>query len=476
MASDSSTSWTSSCAFVDSVSRTGVWPLSEMSADTQPALPTDMDIRHSQDHEPGNSSCHTVEKDANQLEEGASGEGIDHQAEGVVSDCGQNGRHNTARDHTSQDTSKHADHESDGQPEGMSHVDEPDSSGESEAEAEAEGNDEEAGEEADEARDEARKEARQIRPLNAPRDHDPVLGLLPRPSKTVVPEEVMLVAKWARKHCEHFRFPDAPAWLVKSIKTHGGYRMWTTGREMEEIRKLYPEACRRNLVSMDRRGPGIFANGQPLLGLTCPILTCGGVHRPRTLYRAVHADMPHGGTKARGIDKIRNDPLFFQRHMQNHLRWCCRRPSPFISTASRLDVAVKFACMFEARGKHAIKILVIDTEGEYWDHGQSRLWDVGRTMSRLGMAAPEYTRFEYLVEHSIPSNHIGSFDWDEVKERLDDGGMWRKYWRKQFKGQESQKADRKRKRKEEAKDEQPAKKRKATSWNKDFDVKIQERM
>jgi hypothetical protein len=132
--------------------------------------------------------------------------------------------------------------------------------------------------------------------------------------------------------------------------------------------------------------------------------------------------------------------------------------------------------MFEARGKCGIKLLVIDTDGEYWDHSESRLWNFGATMRRLGMAAPKYTDSEFLVENSIPPDHIRHFDWDKVKQRVDPEGRKRQHWRTQFEGQEEERRQRKRRREEEDQGDRPAKERKLTKWNKNFDVKIQERM
>lgn len=238
-------------------------------------------------------------------------------------------------------------------------------------------------------------------------------------AKLKIPREELQVVKWSKDPCVYSEEPDVRAWLVKSAVTKVGFKVWTSSAFMKEIEAIHPDACRTNLVHTGRPRRYGFVNGASLSELSTRIITCTGEDRPTWLWRAVHDGMPHGGIRARGHDRVLNDTVFFQRHLQSHLVWRSRRLSPFISTSSALHRAVRFAAMFEARKQTGIKILMILTVGRHWDHGKSRLWCLTDLMPRLGLAPAEHNRYEYLVENSIPPQHIKTFDWDSVKDVWD---------------------------------------------------------
>lgn len=242
-----------------------------------------------------------------------------------------------------------------------------------------------------------------------------------------IEQEELKVVRWARKDVYYVNRPDAQAWLVHTVPNTDNAtnaRIWTTPSYLEELISRYTLASNSAFVAATTRASS-FSRGRPIEDISVKIRTCVGDARPTTLYRAVHDGMPFDGICARGFEVITTNSLFFQRHLQNHLKWTCRQPSPFLSASSELPRAASFAAAFAARGRTAIKILEIDTTGVDWDHNISRLWKVDDLRSAFGLHWKEYHRYEYLIENLIPNKHIRVYDWEEEQERLDPDGRLR---------------------------------------------------
>lgn len=129
-------------------------------------------------------------------------------------------------------------------------------------------------------------------------DHSPVPDISLTNDVTDVAVEQLEVTKWKGGKCEHFHCPDARAWLVAARGTQLGFDVHTDEQYREVIRSAHPDACRKNLLFLSNRRVRDHVWGQELLELTIPITTCGGTFRPEKLYRAIHAQMPHGGIRA----------------------------------------------------------------------------------------------------------------------------------------------------------------------------------
>jgi hypothetical protein len=234
-------------------------------------------------------------------------------------------------------------------------------------------------------------------------------------SSTDVPVETLNVVRWSRKPVFQEEQPEHLTWLIHSKTVPGrDARVCTTPDIQTELQSAHRQAYDDHLCTITSNRTS-FRKGRVMLDSSVPIKTCGGQERPRVLWRAVHDGMPHGGIGARSLGLVETDGIFFQRFLQNHLVWICRQPSPFISVANKRDKALSMAAAFAARGRTGIRILEISSVGEHWEHGQSRLWDVMALLASFHLEQKIFYEHEYLVERSIPSQHIiKSYDWDFV--------------------------------------------------------------
>lgn len=240
-----------------------------------------------------------------------------------------------------------------------------------------------------------------------------------------IPVEQFDAVLWARKPCGHNDSPKAKAWLVRTDaigETGTNAKVWTSPEFIATLRSVHPASFQQN-PNVAKVRVGGFKYGRPLINVSVALHTCAGEARPRTLYRAIHDQMPFDGIGARGLEVVTTNGLFFQRHLQNHFTWICRQPSPFLSTSSERWRAVSFAAAFDARGHTGIKVLEISTTGEHWDHHISRLWEVRHLLEDFRLPRHEYHKNEYFVENLIPKEHITIYDWDDptVRELLDPG-------------------------------------------------------
>ena len=267
-------------------------------------------------------------------------------------------------------------------------------------------------------------------------------------------QETLHVVKWARDVMAEGTFSDAPACLVTTHITRDtgtNAKVWTSAEYLKELQARHPLAFQQCPYAAATRISG-FSYGWPIKNISVPIQSRVGRMRPKTLYRAVHDKMPYEGMSARGLEVCTTNALFFQRHVQNHFVWRCRQPSPFMSATSNLDRAVSFAAFFEARamkrGYTAIKILKIDTTGEYWDHNVSRLWEANHIIQTLGLVNEPYHDYEYLVKNLIPREHVEVLDWDKHKDTYDPGRVVRSQHKTTFKSRERSYAKQQKKKKE----------------------------
>jgi hypothetical protein len=85
---------------------------------------------------------------------------------------------------------------------------------------------------------------------------------------------------------------------------------------------------------------------------------------------------------------------------------------------SARETAVVFASVYAEKKRTGIKILEVDTNGEYWDHNISRLWEVKHLLQSFRMLRKGYHLNEYLVENVIPPEHITkTYVWDNQRDR-----------------------------------------------------------
>lgn len=179
--------------------------------------------------------------------------------------------------------------------------------------------------------------------------------------------------------------------------------------------------------------------------------------------------MPFEGIAARGFEIVNTTGLFFQYHVQNHLSWICRQPSPFLSISSEKWRAVSFAAAFH-------KLLEIDSTGEDWDHNISRLWNVEDVCGIFGLKFQEYHRNEYLVESFTPQKHITRiYDLDSYDQwqLVDPGASHRNRQQEKMEKLAELKERRKREREEEEEEEETDADRKTyVPWTKEYKTVI----
>lgn len=235
-----------------------------------------------------------------------------------------------------------------------------------------------------------------------------------------IPLEELKVIRWGPDVIEHVVSPKAKAWLLRTASNDENginAKIRSLPTYLEKLKSEHPRDflnCPHAAVSR----AAAFKLGQPIMNAALTIRTCVGPERPEKLYRAIHDKMPHDGIGARGLEVTNANGLFFQRYLQNHFSSNCRQPSPFLSTSSEIDRAVSYAASYQDKGFTGIKVLEIDTAGEYWDHHISRLWEVKRLLAWFGLRHKPYYKHEYLVENVIPKEHISRvYSWDVEKDR-----------------------------------------------------------
>ncbi|OHW97593.1 hypothetical protein CSPAE12_03646 [Colletotrichum incanum] len=161
-------------------------------------------------------------------------------------------------------------------------------------------------------------------------------------------------------------------------------------------------------------------NGIALISSSHKLLRFHEFLRPRTLYRVIHGGQPDNGLKSR-LGRG-SDPIFFQLHLQKHLRWRCRESSPFLSATNSWKKAMIIAAVYAARAFTGLRIIKFKTSGLGWNHGIQRLWSARSLIRQLGLNKDDrpYFNNEFLIEHSIPQESIiARFEWEEDKEILD---------------------------------------------------------
>ncbi|KAI0136529.1 hypothetical protein BJ170DRAFT_15776 [Xylariales sp. AK1849] len=238
------------------------------------------------------------------------------------------------------------------------------------------------------------------------------------------PTETIMVPRW--KECDEYQkdLPGAKAWLVQSkIDKDKPYRLWTDAEYLKELREQYPSAPSEIYRA---RNCG-FSKGRALIEKATAIETAGGQGRPSKLYRVIFRGQPHGGIKPRG--EIGTCPIFFQVDAQRHFNWHSRYASPFMSATRSIFQAIKIAAWYEAEGYEGIEIVCFDSTGHGWDHQKQRLWKATSLVNSLqlrkrarSIAGPD----EYLLEHSIPAEHIRRKEWDQYKHVVDPSGSFRR--------------------------------------------------
>ena len=185
------------------------------------------------------------------------------------------------------------------------------------------------------------------------------------------------MAWWDRDPREQTQAPDVELWMAQTTTEHEFDRR-TKPWEKEDSSKL-KELCEAldisvpdSIVSGKSSG---FVKGYGLRPESITSLhTLGGADRPRFVYRVVHADSPFEGLKARGHGKVKTDALHFQVLLQEHLNWKCRWASPFLSVATTLDKALVICGTYYGKCREGIKIHIIDTHAEGWNHHELRLF------------------------------------------------------------------------------------------------------
>ena len=117
------------------------------------------------------------------------------------------------------------------------------------------------------------------------------------------------------------------------------------------------------------------------------------------------------------MNSVQPDSLDFQIHLENHLDWLNRNPSPFLSATSDLSKAVRHCRKFKARHCTGVQLLKIDTQKPGSEHNIQRLWDLRELVHAFGLEWKLYYWDEYLIEQSIPyTSVLLREDWDEKAE------------------------------------------------------------
>ena len=270
-------------------------------------------------------------------------------------------------------------------------------------------------------------------------------------SRVPVESEEVPVMKWEadRRGTFQHKNPEEDMWLVACMterKEKGRCnRIWIRGGPSNP---KFKEICDTiGSISPDdiaANNGGGFVKGQALSKDKISVLrTLGGEERPRFVFRITHEGtrygkvqpMPFGGLKARGYGKVKTDPMHFQDEVQFHLVWSSRRKTPFISVAITMGLALLFCENYAYHRCQNIKLHIIKTFGEEWDHAKQRMFRVNHLVEKLGLRPRDVYQFECLVENFILESSVVATvtDWKSVPprwtkhmERLSDRMRWRR--------------------------------------------------
>lgn len=117
------------------------------------------------------------------------------------------------------------------------------------------------------------------------------------------------------------------------------------------------------------------------------------------------------------MNRIQPDSLDFQTHLEDHLDWPNRNPSPFLSATSDLNKAVRLCRKFKAPHCTDVQLLMIDIQKPRWEHNTQRLWDLKELVHTFGLEWKPYYSDEYIIEQNIQwENPLFHMDWDEKAE------------------------------------------------------------
>lgn len=210
---------------------------------------------------------------------------------------------------------------------------------------------------------------------------------------------------------------DVKAWLVQSKMEHNKpYRLWVKGEVFEQFTQEFGKVFALDPHKSITDGlKGSFLKGRAMKDMATSVSTCGGRHRPRIVFRAVHDASPGGDMEARGYEKVETDAIYFQQYVQKHLYWLSRSPSPFMSVTENFQKAMRVCAYYNGRDREGIKILVVDTLAACWDYKKLRLWSVHDLSRQLDLRFTDCHAGEFLVENYIPDGSIiGVVLWEEI--------------------------------------------------------------
>ncbi|KAI1260704.1 hypothetical protein F5Y18DRAFT_432065 [Xylariaceae sp. FL1019] len=215
--------------------------------------------------------------------------------------------------------------------------------------------------------------------------------------------------------------PLIKAWMVlTTTASYIGERLWALPALSAQLRKFYPEFQQYHRVAS-------FKKGHPVLDIARKIHSCGGINRPKILYRVTHRDQPRHGLKARGYGLARVAPIYFHRFVQKHLMPWCRTPSPFLSVTDSMDKVRTTIKYYRSKGYKGIRVVKFRSDGAGWNHRAQPLWHVptlGADLSCSEWATRPLHKHEYLLQSHIPHQSIIS-----IKGVSDDGPVT-KQWKR----------------------------------------------
>ncbi|KAJ0158272.1 hypothetical protein CTA2_11957 [Colletotrichum tanaceti] len=195
---------------------------------------------------------------------------------------------------------------------------------------------------------------------------------------------------------------DIVGWLTKNTAAGLPWVLRVKREFYDILMTQFPEYL--SLIGASRL-TGVV-NGIALVSISHQVHTVSERVRPQTLYRVIHRGQPGRGLKSR-LGRG-SDPIFFQLHLQKHLRWRCRDPSPFLSATNNWDEAMQIAAEHVVRNFDRVEVIGFQTSGPGWNHDVQRLWRVKILMQQLWLKKSDrpHLKNEFLVEHSIPEDSI----------------------------------------------------------------------
>ncbi|KAI0145423.1 hypothetical protein GGR57DRAFT_506833 [Xylariaceae sp. FL1272] len=228
-----------------------------------------------------------------------------------------------------------------------------------------------------------------------------------------VPTEEKVVVCLDSKTAYQEDKPSTEAWMVHTTTpSFIGERLWSLPVLSVRLQENYPEF-------QQYLRQGSFKKGRPVLDVGRKIHSCGGVRRPKILYRVIHRGQPWQGLKARGYGFARVTPIYFHRFVQKHLVPSCRLPSPFLSVTDSKDKVRTTIEYYRSKGYKGIRVVKFRTDGPGWNHRAQPLWHVpalGVELSCNEWATRPMHRHEYLLQSHIP--HLSII---HIKAVSDDG-------------------------------------------------------